>query len=719
LFIVDRREFLALCAATSIAGRSGWAAELKRAAADDDRTAQWIWYPGQLAAHRQARRVLRSMERCAKVGYPGNFRQPLPFAAFRMKRSAARDIAVRWSASPGRVRTLLGGVGADVTLRSGIFRSGHQNIEVQIDFALGLPCLWLDGEEFSTGPDWEASLDGVQWTPAETWAGGEISRLPDAEREIVVSYPVAETVQPKGNPQQSYWLRPGENLLVDFRQTELGSLRFDAAGSGQLHVQVGESAAEASDPDVSDFEQAPLPVTLVTREPARIALPERALRFARFSATGAARITNIRFDAKLWPAQERGQFESSDAGLNGIWRTAVATLRSNMHDFYLDGIKRDGLVWHDGTLTLEAFERVFFDADLSRQTLIVQTLPQNPSLHDVGILDGPLYGVLGFEREYMLRGDAGFSRMFRDRIEGILRFYQALQDRNGFVDARTVEPYGFFPDWSAAEQSGPDSHGTPAYAQMLLAEAFAAGSRLAQAWGDSDAEARYRDEAQRIQKAIRAAFWNAEAGLFVNGMDRHGDMDRRYTSFAQAFAVRFGIAQESEFDGLFRFLNDFKRRPEHFSLSQVVELAAYAQAGRAAEAVARLKSAWLPLIQQGYHRFFEDIDQEKPASAQLGMYGRKYAASLCHAWAGAAPVLAISKGVLGIEPAAPGFRECTVRPQRCGLAWFRGAVPTPQGPIEVEGKAGGGVLTLPTGVRARLIDGRVLKGPGRFNLPLA
>src|SRR5690349_10577514 len=101
-------------------------------------------------------------------------------------------------------------------------------------------------------------------------------------------------------------------------------------------------------------------------------------------------------------------------------------------------------------------------------------------------------------------------------------------------------------------------------------------------------------------------------------------------------------------------------------------MAAYAGAGRAESAVRRLKSAWLPMIQRGCHRFFEDIEPGKDAVAQLAMYGRKYAASLCHAWAGAAPIMAISRGVLGIEPLERGYKLCRVAPQKCGIVRVNG-----------------------------------------------
>jgi hypothetical protein len=200
---------------------------------------------------------------------------------------------------------------------------------------------------------------------------------------------------------------------------------------------------------------------------------------------------------------------------------------------------------------------------------------------------------------------------------------------------------------------------------------------------------------------------------YINGIDRNGKLDSRITPFAQAFAVAFDTADPSEYGSLFRSLDDPSSRPPNFSLSQVVELTAYAKAGRAAGAIERLRSVWLPMIQDGYNRFFEDIWPQKNPLEQLAMYRRRYANSLCHAWSGAAPVMAISRGVLGIEPIEPGYRMCSVEPKRCGLEWVRGAVPAPSGMIELEWRGADGELTLPDGVNARLADGRVVQGPGR------
>ena len=702
----DRRDFLrgsAGAAGAALSSRS--LAEGVQPAGD----ARWIWYPGQLAAFRHQRRMRLAMERCTHVGYPGNFRQPLAHAWFRRLGSADRDVPLRWIGPVGRIRLSAGGEGGEITERRRLFRRGTSDIIVQIDLADTMPCLFLEGGSFSTGEQWEVSLDGETWRLAETSDFNDPNRLPDAERERTVVLPVVRTL-PAMPPFTRLAVAPGRDVILDFQETELGHLAFTAIGGGALTVQVGESVAEVRDPDSRRFEQYPLPEIRLTGNRQALSLPERALRFARVSSTAPAELTDVHFKAKLWPAREQGSFECSDPELNAIWRVGVATLRSNMHDFYLDGIRRDGLVWHDGPLCLEAYERVFFDADLSRQTLLSQTLPENPGVRDVGIIDSQMYTLIAFEIEHRMRGDARFPRMFRDRIEAMLKFYTDLQDDHGFVSGHWAQPYGFFPDWTANAATGPDPAGVPSYGQMLLAGAFAAGARLAATWGDQEAAAAHAENATTIRANIRARFRDPKTGLYFNGLTRTGAMDSRFTTFAQAFAVAYDVARPLEVQALFDFLEDRRRRPSRISLSQVVELSAYARAGRTKQGRRRLKESWLPMVKAGYRRFFEDFDPARDDQTQLAMYDRKFANSLCHAWAGAAPIMLLSRGILGVEPTAAGFQHCRIEPQTAGLRSGTGTVPTPSGPILLEWSGRRGSLVLPRGITAQLSDGREVTG---------
>lgn len=222
----------------------------------------------------------------ARTSATANFRQPRTEAWLRKPGRAPADTALRWATPVARVRTIVAGQRGDITLRRAVLRKGESDIEVQIDFAEGLPCLLLEGGALSTGGDWEASLDGEHWVGAETGGGNNPRVLPDAPREIVVSLPVVRVLEREGSSQRAYALAGGRELLLDFRETELGALCLAVRGKGELNIQVGESLPEVRDPDPRYFEQYPLEPIQLSEDVQHITLPERALRFARLSVSG-------------------------------------------------------------------------------------------------------------------------------------------------------------------------------------------------------------------------------------------------------------------------------------------------------------------------------------------------------------------------------------------------------------------------------------------------
>ena len=83
--------------------------------------------------------------------------------------------------------------------------------------------------------------------------------------------------------------------------------------------------------------------------------------------------------------------------------------------------------------------------------------------------------------------------------------------------------------------------------------------------------------------------------------------------------------------------------------------------------------------------------------------GQGYYVSLSHGWS-SGPTAWLSEEILGIRPTAAGFKQTTIRPDLAGLAWARGAVPTPNGLIKVDYKAGDtfrAAIDLPAGVAAK------------------
>jgi alpha-L-rhamnosidase len=455
-------------------------------------TAVWIWAKGQRAAHLMAQTLASMKAICRDVGYPGSFRQPAGEAWFRCTADMSEKTLMRWACGAGRSRVRVNGRELDLTITSIEVPTGSVRVEVHSDFALGLPCFMLEGGTLSTGPSWEASLDGRTWEPAECEAAFDSPQVrPDDRLEGIISIPVRRV---EGACAQGFADKRGQVLTcrdssasVDFFHEEIGNLCFTAVGAGRVSVRAGETRAEAECPDPAVLEQYALPVVDACPAGTAVRLPERALRWAHFSVEGACELRDLRFEAKVWTAPALGWFECSDPLLNDIWDASVATLRACTHAFFLDGIKRDRLLWANDALgDIEAADRVFFDLDPVRASIIGQTLPPAPVAADLGCTDYPVYTVLGVAHDYLVRGDRAFCMRYRDRVDDILGVYASMLGDNGLVAAPDRGGWGFLADWAMINR-GPGKHGTPAYAQMLVMRCFEIGAELARMAADGKA----------------------------------------------------------------------------------------------------------------------------------------------------------------------------------------------------------------------------------------
>ncbi|KDN68901.1 putative alpha-L-rhamnosidase [Colletotrichum sublineola] len=110
----------------------------------------------------------------------------------------------------------------------------------------------------------------------------------------------------------------------------------------------------------------------------------------------------------------------------------------------------------------------------------------------------------------------------------------------------------------------------------------------------------------------------------------------------------------------------------------------------AAAAKALLKSLWAPMADPANANytgcFWETLDPD-------GTPGLGIATSLCHGWS-AGPTTELSRFVLGVQPAKPGFVEWKVEPQTLGLAWARGRYPTARGDVAVDWRFEDGLLLM-------------------------
>lgn len=69
---------------------------------------EYIWYPGQLSAHLQQKRLKESEKRCVNVGYPGKFYAPVYHASFCKEVNLPAETLMEWT-STGKVKVSVNG----------------------------------------------------------------------------------------------------------------------------------------------------------------------------------------------------------------------------------------------------------------------------------------------------------------------------------------------------------------------------------------------------------------------------------------------------------------------------------------------------------------------------------------------------------------------------------------------------------------------------------
>lgn len=660
------------------------ACKMLEQAGTEEWNSSYMWYPGQLSAHMQKLHKEKSAERCTYVGYPGKFNKEVYHSSFRKRVKLRQATPVRW-AGPQSITCSVDGRKLDSDIREHTLEAGTHTLVFDVTSPGRLPCLMLEGVGVGDPEGWEVSLDGKDWNMPETYARyNKPSVLPDEEQEMITRILPDDYLLLRNVTNKNGQLELGKNarLIIDFRHLEVGNVKLNATGSGNLSFYVGESPEEVLNDNLKDFEQRPIPACSLTGETQEIVLPERAVRYLRVESEQPCTLSSVCFDAKVWPVEFQMQFECNDADLNDLWHAGIATLHTSMHNFYLDGVKRDYLPWSmDAIVSSLAGDYLFGDRQVSRNGLSIALMPPDPATSDLGIVDYPLHALIGFKQDYMRYGDIRTSLMFKDRIVRMLALYESIQDENGFISDQHSTS-GFIPGW--ATKMGPAGQGIPAYGQIMLYQNYVIGSYFARLWKENALGKKYEKNAETLRQQILQHFWDDGRKAFINGYTKNGEKDTRISHHAQYWAVLAGLYPEKDYDYLFdTVLPNIPYYKEDVSYEKGYEFLAYVKAGRVKDMFAFLELVWGDWLRQGNTRFPENFSTGAPLKQQLVFYNRPFGLSLCHGGNGVPPVVAVLHGILGFSQSDRNLSEYHLKPELLDLEWAEGRIPLKEGYIHL------------------------------------
>jgi hypothetical protein len=292
---------------------------------------------------------------------------------------------------------------------------------------------------------------------------------------------------------------------------------------------------------------------------------------------------------------------------------------------------------------------------------------------------------VGMVYDYALwRDDAALVRELLPGARAVIDGFGRFRNAEGLVEA----PAGWnFMDWAPEWHSGvpPEGElGVSGPINWLYVYTLERAAELEEWHGEGELAARARRVAAALAERLDATLWDEGRGLYADDLAH-----AHFSEHAQCLALLSGHMRAERRAAVERgLLGDpgLTRTTIYFS-HYLFE--AYRELGRVDALWQRLEM-WFELAAQGF-----TTTPEMPEPTR----------SDCHAW-GAHPLYHAFASLLGIRPAAPGFRHVTIAPQLGPLAWLRGELPHPAGTLAVELAADGerlnGTVTLPAGVTGEI-----------------
>ncbi len=427
----------------------------------------------------------------------------------------------------------------------------------------------------------------------------------------------------------------------------------------------------------------------------------RAFRFLKLTFHGSMepiRVYRVFVETERYPFHKRGSFVCSDEVLNQIYETSIRTVQLNAQEHFEDCVVREKMQWlaDARVMSLVAYWN-FGDSMLSRKAirqffriqredgLILSAGPQ--PMHGPNV-DFAEHFVLMLHEYWTYTGDQTLILENMDSIKRLLRFFSELEDSDGLLNMAKCHTAGLFLDWANIDKREKVTIVNCMYCEVL--RCYGDFLELAGEAGAGQA----REKAAFLSRRVMATFFDPKQKLLCDCAGSFG-RSAQYSEQSSLCAVFTHTASKEEAAQLLDRLFG-PERPENvepirgaFYLS--LALQGLFEQGRTELALEYMESFWGAMLARGAKTWWETFDPSTPACSIPDLFSTNSATSYipyipcshCHGW-GAGPAYLLGRFVLGIEPAAPGFRKVRIRPQLAALDWAKGRVPTPYGDIVVE-----------------------------------
>ncbi len=375
--------------------------------------------------------------------------------------------------------------------------------------------------------------------------------------------------------------------------------------------------------------------------------------------------------------KENAYFRCSEPSISRIWEVGWRTARLCANETYFDCPYYEQMQYV-GDTRIQALISLYVAGDdrLMRNAIMHfddsrfsdgLTHSRYPSTNMQVIPPYSLFWVAMIHDYWMNRDDAEFVKSFLPAIDGVLLWHENRIGANGFLGPTD---WWNFVDWCwpwdpSAGIGGmpPGAHrqGRSSILNLQLVYVLNMAIELNDAFGRKERAEHYRQLADSLKKATKAACWDSNRGLFADTPDK-----KSFSQHANLLAVLVDLVPKGQQKKFMTRVADDTSLTQCTFYYRYYLLRAMKKAGLADRYVEMLKP-WHDMINNGLTTFAENPDPTR---------------SDCHAWS-ASPNYDLLATVCGIEPAEAGFKSVRIEPHLGSLSWAEGKMPHPAGDIKV------------------------------------
>jgi hypothetical protein len=404
----------------------------------------------------------------------------------------------------------------------------------------------------------------------------------------------------------------------------------------------------------------------------------RTLRFLRIDfgpSQFPIKVKKLSFTETGYPLDVTGEWKSDLPVWQKMWDISLTTLKRCMHETYEDCPYYEQMQYTMDTFLQTVYTyQVSSDDRMARKAIydFHSTLMPNGLLtcnapsKFIQIIPGfNLYWIDMLYHHYIYYGDAEFTKRFLSTADAVLGYFaRKIDPRDGLVHD---VGYWQFIDWVDQWR---ETRGTPVRNRedvnviynMMFVYGLKRAACLNRILGRTGTAEEYEVLAAEVSESIRKHAWSSDKRMFrdVTGVET-------YSQHSQVWAVLSDIIQGKEAADLMdRSMKDKDLARCSYSMSYYL-FRALEKTGLY-HLTGTLWETWMELIKLNITTWPED-----PVSQR----------SDCHAWS-SLPLYEFAANLLGVQPAAPGYKEIKIAPYTGFMDRAQGKAATLHGPVEVK-----------------------------------